>query len=249
LAARRRDKRQRLLEATEVDLRRLQAEVQRRTKKPLGAAAIGLKAGKVIGRHKMTKHFRLEIAEGTFAWARDEEAIRREEQLDGIYVIRTSERPKRFAAADCVRTYKSLARVERAFRCLKGLDLRVRPIHHWVDPRVRAHLFLCLLAYYVEWHLRQAWASLLYADEDLEADRKERDPVKPAESSASAKAKKRTHQTASGLPVHSFGSLLAHLATRVRNTHQVVSDTSGATFQQVTEPDTVQAEALRLLGL
>jgi hypothetical protein len=139
--------------------------------------------------------------------------------------------------------------VEQAFRCLKGLDLRVRPIHHRVDPRVRAHLFLCLLAYYVEWHMRQALAPLLYTDAELETGRTERDPVKPARPSPSAQAKKRTHTTADGSPVHSFGSLLAHLATQVRNTHQVVADVSGATFEQLTEPDAVQAEAFRLLGL
>lgn len=247
LAERRHQKRRRLLEATEATLRRLEAEVRRRTKKPLSAAAIGLKAGKVLGRYKMAKHFRLDIADGRFAWSRDAAAIRREEQLDGIYVIRTSERAKAFPAAACVRTYKSLAQVEHAFRCFKGLDLRVRPIHHRVDPRVRAHLFLCLLAYYVEWQMRQAWAPLLYADEELPEDRQERDPVKPARPSASAQAKKETHETASGLPVQSFGSLLAHLATRVRNTHQIVADPSGTTFQQLTEPDALQAEALRLL--
>lgn len=249
LAAQRQQRRRQLLEATEADLRRLQAEVQRRTRTPLKAVAIGLKAGKVIGRHKMAKHFQLDIADGRFGWARNEESIRREEQLDGIYVIRTSEKARTFPSADCVRTYKSLARVEQAFRCLKGLDLRVRPIHHRVDPRVRAHLFLCLLAYYVEWHLRQALAPLLYADEELDSQREERDPVKPARPSESARAKKRTHQTAAGLPVHSFSSLLAHLGTRVRNTHEVVSEPAGATFQQVTEPDAVQAEALRLLQM
>jgi transposase len=249
LAEQRQQKRQRLLQATEVDLRRLEAEVQRRTTKPLSAVAIGLKAGKVIGRYKMAKHFRLEISDGRFTWARDVAAIQREEQLDGIYVVRTSERGKKWAAADCVRTYKGLARVEHAFRCWKGLDLRVRPIHHRVDPRVRAHLFLCLLAYYVEWHMRQAWTPLLYADEELEEDRQERDPVKPARPSQSAEAKKQKHTTAQGWPAHSFGSLLTHLGTRVRNTHQLVSDKFGSTFQQVTEPDTLQAEALRLLSL
>lgn len=249
LAERRQQKRRRLLDATATDLRRLEAEVRRRTHKPLSAAAIGLKAGKVLGRYKMAKHFRLEIADGRFGWSRHETAIQREEQLDGIYVIRTSERAQDLPAADCVRTYKSLARVEQAFRCFKGLDLRVRPIHHRIDPRVRAHLFLCLLAYYVEWHLRQAWAPLLYADEELEQERHERDPVKPAQPSASAQEKKKSHETKQGLPVQSFGSLLAHLATRVRNTHQVVADPSGATFQQLTEPDALQAEALRLLSL
>lgn len=249
LAEQRHAKRQRLLAATEQNLRKLAAEVQRRTKKPLTAAQIGLKAGKVIGRHKMAKHFQLRIADGSFAWSRDETSVTCEEQLDGIYVIRTSEPENAFSSADCVRTYKSLAVVERAFRCLKGLDLLVRPIRHWADTRVRAHLFLCMLAYYVEWHMRQALQPLLFADEDLEQDRRERDPVKPAEASESVKAKKKTKQTANGMPVHSFATLLAHLGTRSRNTHQLVSDPTGTTFQQLTEPDAIQAEALRLLRL
>lgn len=249
LAEQRQSKRQRLLAATEVNLQKLVAQVERRTKKPLTAAQIGLKAGKVIGRHKMAKHFQLHIADGSFRWSRDETSITCEEQLDGIYVIRTSEPATVLAAADCVRTYKSLALVEQAFRCFKGLDLLVRPIRHRVDPRVRAHLFLCMLAYYVEWQLRRAWQSLLFADEELAQQRCQRDPVQPAEASASAKAKKKTKETAQGLPVQSFATLLAHLATRCRNTHQLVSDPSGATFQQITEPDALQAEALRLLKL
>jgi transposase len=249
LAGQRHAKRQRLLTATEQLLGKLAAEVQRRTEKPLTAVAIGLKAGKVIGRYKMAKHFRLHIADSSFAWSRDEAAITREEQLDGIYVIRTSEPETTFAPADCVRTYKSLSLVEQAFRCLKGLDLLVRPIHHRVDPRVRAHLFLCMLAYYVEWHMRNALRPLLFADEELEQDRRERDPVKAAEVSESAKAKKKTKQTAQGMTVHSFATLLAHLASRSRNTHQIVSDPTGATFQQTTEPDALQTEALRLLNL
>jgi transposase len=249
LAEQRQAKRQRLLAATERDLQKLVAQVQRRTKKPLTAAVIGLKAGKVIDRHKMAKHFQLQIADGSFAWSRDATSITCEEQLDGIYVIRTSESAASFPAADCVRTYKSLALVERAFRCFKGLDLLVRPIRHRVDPRVRAHLFLCLLAYYVEWQMRQALQPLLFADEDLEQDRRKRDPVRPAEPSASAQEKKKTKQTASGLPAHSWSTLLAHLASRSRNTYQLVSDPTASTFQQVTEPDAVQAEALRLLQL
>ena len=243
------DKRQRLLSATEKDLQKLAAEVQRRTKKPLSAVQISLKAGKVIGRHKMAKHFELQIADGSFAWSRKEASISREEQLDGIYVIRTSESDTALSPADCVRTYKSLSLVEQAFRCLKGIDLQVRPIRHRVDPRVRAHLFLCLLAYYVEWHMRQALQSLLFIDEELEEDRRTRDPVKPAKASASAKAKKKTQKTSDGETVHSFGTLLAHLGSRCRNTHQIVSDPTGSTFQQLTEPDAVQAEALRLLKL
>jgi transposase len=249
LAEQRHNKRQRLLTATEQNLQKVAAEVKRRTKKPLTAAQIGLKAGKVIGRHKMAKHFQLQIADNSFSWSRDQDSITCEEQLDGIYVIRTSEPATAFSAADCVRTYKSLSLVEQAFRCFKGIDLLVRPIRHRVDPRVRAHLFLCMLAYYVEWHMRKALQSLLFADEELTQDRRERDPVKPAKPSESAKAKKKTQKTATGMPVHSFATLLAHLSTRSRNTHQIVSDPTGSTFQQTTEPDALQAEALRLLKL
>ena len=249
LEQKRRDKRQRLLAATERDLQKLVAQVQRRTQKPLSAVQISWKAGQVLGRHKMAKHFLLDIGDGQFRWSRNEATITCEEQLDGIYVIRTSETRETISTADCVRTYKSLSQVEQAFRCLKGLDLQVRPIRHRVDPRVRSHLLLCLLAYYVEWHLRKAWAPLLYADEELDADRWDRDPVKAATASASAKKKKKSHETAEGFPVHSFATLLAHLASRSRNTHQLMSDSSGATFQQVSEPDAVQAEALRLLQL
>lgn len=249
LAEKRRLKRHRLRSATEENLRKLAAEVRRRTKKPLTAAAIGLKAGKVIGRHKMAKHFQVQIADGSFTWSRNEASLTCEEQLDGIYVVRTSEPASAFSPANCVRTYKSLSLVEQAFRCLKGIDLLVRPIRHRVDPRVRAHLFLCLLAYYVQWHMRQALQPLLFADEELDQERWERDPVQPAEASRSAKDKKKNQQTADGMPVHSFATLLAHLATRSRNTHQLVSDPTGTTFQQITEPDALQAEALRLLKL
>jgi transposase len=249
LAEQRHEKRQRLLTATEKNLQKLAAEVQRRTKKPLTAVQISLKAGQRIGRHKMAKHFQLQIADGSLAWSRNAASITREEQLDGIYVIRTSEPGIALSPEDCVRTYKSLALVEQAFRCLKGIDLQVRPIRHRVDPRVRAHLFLCALAYYVEWHMRKALQSLLFVDEELDQDRRERDPVKSATASPSSKAKKKTQQTCQGLPIHSFATLLAHLGSRCRNTHQIISDPTGATFQQLTEPDAVQAEALRLLKL
>jgi transposase len=248
LAKERTEKRQRLLAATQTNLDKLAAEVRRRTKKPLSAAAIGLKAGKVIGRHKMAKHFQLEIADGLFSFRRDEQAIKQEEQLDGIYVIRTSEVAEDLSAAACVRTYKSLSLVERAFRCLKGLDLLVRPIRHRVEPRVRAHVLLCMLAYYVEWHMRNALKSLLYEDEELTTQRRSRDPVKPAEASASAQAKKKTHTNAAGLATHDFRSLLTHLGTRSRVTYQVTAEGSSATFQQISQPDAIQAEALRLLA-
>jgi transposase len=249
LAQRRTDKRARLLAATEKGLGKLVTEVQRRTQHPLSAVAISLEAGKLIGRHKMAKHFQLQIADGSFTWARDHAAIEQEKQRDGIYVIRTGESSSTFSSADCVRTYKRLSLVEQAFRCLKSLDLWVRPIRHRVAPRVRAPLLLCMLAYYVEWQLRKALKPLLFDDEELEQDREEREPVKPARPSAKAWAKQTTQQTATGLPVQSLATLLAHLATRSRSTHQIVSDPSGATFQQMTEPDALQAEALRLLNL
>jgi hypothetical protein len=139
--------------------------------------------------------------------------------------------------------------VEQSFRCLKGIDLLVRPIHHRTPERVRAHILLCLLAYYVEWHLRQAWEPLLFEDEDLVADRNRRDPVAPAKASESARLKKKTHLTPDGLPVQSFRTLLAHLATRCRNTCVVSGDPKETTFYQVTEADELHAEALRLIKM
>jgi transposase len=208
-----------------------------------------VKAGRVIGRHKMAKHIRLTIRDGSFTWERDEESIRQEGLLDGIYVVRTSEPAERLSSAASVRAYKRLSLVERLFRCLKGVDLLVRPIHHRLEPRVRAHVLICVLAYYVEWHLRRAWRSLLFEDEELDRDRQERDPVAPAQPSASVRRKKSTHQTTTGLPVHSFRTLLAHLGGRKRETYQVASDPNGATIERLSELDPVQAEALRLLEM
>jgi transposase len=247
LAEQRRQKREALLAATEVLLTKLARGVAHRTKTPLSAAEIGLKAGRVLARYKMAKHFRLTIQDGTLAWTRDEDSIQQEKLLDGIYVVRTSEPAERLSAEDSVRSYKRLSLVEGMFRCLKGLDLLVRPIHHRLEPRVRAHLLICMLAYYVEWHLRQAWRPLLFEDEDLERDRAQRNPVAAAQPSPSVRQKKARRETADHLPVHSFRTLLAHLGTRCRNTCQVVSDPSGATFAQLTELDPVQRKALRLL--
>jgi hypothetical protein len=249
LAAQRRQKRQDLLAATETELERLAASVARSGDRPEPAAAIGVRAGKVINHSKMAKHFTLTIRDGSLGWARKEESIQKEELLDGIYVIRTSEPATRLSAADGVRSYKRLGLVEQAFRCVKGLDLLVRPIHHRTADRVRSHILLCVLAYYVEWHLRAAWQSLLFEDEELVVERRVRDPVAAARSSASACRKKRTHQTSGGLPVHSFRTLLAHLGTRCRNRCVVSVDTHQSTFQQVTEADEVQAEALRLIAM
>lgn len=249
LADRRRQKREALLVKTEEALQRLTQEVARRRQHPLLREEIGLKAGRLLHRWKMAKHFRLTIADGHLAWQRRVEAIAAEETLDGIYVVRTSEKKRRMSAAEGVRNYKRLAQVERAFRSWKGLNLMVRPIFHRVAPRVRAHILLCLLAYYVEWEMRQAWAPLLFADEEVELDREERDPVDPAEPSESAQQKRKTKRTEAGQPVHSFRTLLAELGRRCRVTYCVGPGDSPATFQQVPEPTPLQAEALRLLGL
>lgn len=247
LAAERGRKRQELLAATEKDLEKITHQVTRRTRTPLTESEIALKVGRVLNRYKMAKHFTLTIADGQFRWARNSESIQREVQLDGLYVIRTSEH--QMSAPDAVRYYKSLAQVEQAFRCLKGLDLRVRPIHHRTEDHVRAHIFLCLLAYYVEWHLRQRWAPLLFADEALEQDRKSRDPVAAAKPSAAVKTKKASGQTPDGLPLHSFESLVKVLATRCRNTCRVQEAPPGSSFLQVTEPSPLQTKAFQLLGL
>ncbi|MFI5284635.1 MAG: IS1634 family transposase [Candidatus Dormibacterales bacterium] len=247
LAEKRRQKRESLLAATEARLTKLARAVSRRTKAVLSAAEIGVKAGRVIGRHKMAKHIQLTISDGIFTWKRDEVSIKNEGLLDGIYVIRTSEPAERLPAAEGVRDYKRLSQVEQAFRCLKGIDLLVRPIHHRLEPRVRAHVLICVLAYYVEWHLRRAWRPLLFEDEELDHDRATRDPVAAATPSDSVRRKKSTHRTVGGLSVHSFRTLLAHLGTRSRETYRVESDPGGATFARVTELDPVQGEALRLL--
>ncbi len=249
LAEDRKRTRQELLEATDKRLKKIAAEVSRRTKKLLKADEIGVKVGKVINRHKMGKHFKLTIEDNRFTFERNEERIAQEARLDGIYVVRTSEARKDFSKEDTVRTYKSLSQVEQAFRCLKGVDLRVRPIHHRTTDHVRAHVFLCMLAYYVERHMRKAWAPILFEDEELEEARTLRDPVAKAESSESVKQKKTTHVTSGGWPVHSFQSLMKTLGTRCRNTCRTQSGKAFATFCELTEPTPLQAHALNLLGL
>jgi len=251
LEEQRRRKREELLKATEKNLEKIGKEVTRRKKKPLTAAEIGLKVGKVLGRYKMGKHFACKISASSFAWSRRRESIEQEEKLDGIYVLRTSEPAERLSAEDTVRSYKSLAEVERAFRCLKGVDLLVRPIRHRTEDRVPAHILLCVLAYYVEWHLRRAWAPLLFEDEERWEERKRRDPILPAKPSASAKRKKRSQETAEGLPVHSFESLLRELAGQARVTYALKAGKSeekvNLTFRQLSEPTPVQARAYELV--
>jgi transposase len=251
LAEQRRQKRQDLLAATQAELETLAASVAKSATagRPETAAEIGVRAGKIINHYKMAKHFTLTIRDGSLEWARKQDEITREELLDGIYVVRTSEPTERLTAADGVRSYKRLALVEQAFRCLKGIDLLVRPIHHRTADRVRAHILLCLLAFYVEWHLRRAWEPLLFEDEGLTEDRPRRDPVAPAKPSESARLKKKTHTTAGSLPVQSFRTLMAHLGTRCRNRCVMTADPNQTRFDQLTEADALQAEALRLIKM
>jgi transposase len=243
----RRRKREELLAMTVVGLEKIERQVGRRTRTPLSEGEIGVKVGKVLNAYKVGKHFRTKIEDGKFAWERNEESIEREAVLDGIYVIRTSESRERLSARDAVRQYKSLSQVEHLFRTLKGIDIRVRPIRHWTEPRVRAHIFLCMLAYYVEWHLRRAWSELLFDDEELEANRKTRNPVAPAEASTSAKVKKAAHK-AGELVIHSFETLMQELGTRCRNRCRMKSAPTGAMIDRITEATPLQVRAMELVS-
>jgi len=249
LAEDRKRTRQQLLEETEKRLKKIAAEVRRRTKTPLTADQIGLKVGKVINRYKVGKHYKLTIKDNLFEFERDKDGIEREAQLDGIYIIRTSEKRKHFSKENTVRTYKSLSQVEQAFRCLKGIDLLVRPIRHRTVDHVRAHVFLCTLAYYVEWHMRKALAPVLFQDQELDADRRTRDPVAKTEPSESAKRKKATRTTPDRWPVQSFQTLIKNLGTRCRNRCRAGNDKAHVTFYETTEPTSFQAHVFRLLGL
>jgi hypothetical protein len=249
LQAERARKREDLLRATERALDRI-AKATGREKRPLrGESRIGLRVGAVLGRFKMAKHFRLTITDTSFAYVRDAESIEREARLDGIYVLRTSVSAEVLSGDDTVRAYKDLARVERAFRSLKTLDLHLRPIFHRLEERVRAHVFLCLLAYYVEWHLRKALAPMLFDDDDPEAARALRgSSVKPAGRSPRARAKANTLHTALGQPVHSLRTLFADLATLAKNTIQARTDDLPS-FDRLTRPTALQQRAFDLLGI
>jgi hypothetical protein len=245
LAALRAHKRAALLAATERNLALIQARVD--ATKLAGAAAIGLRVGKVVNQYKVAKHFELTIGEAAFSFQRKRDSIAAEATLDGIYIIRTSVAAATMDAADCVRNYKSLANVERAFRSLKTVDLKVRPIHHRTADRVRAHIFLCMLAYYVEWHLRDAWRELMFADTDQRA-KAVRDPVAPAKRSTAALAKVAARTLDDGTPVHSFATLLTELATLVRNSCRTPNAGADApTFDLVTTPNPKQRRALELI--
>jgi hypothetical protein len=244
LAAERARKREALLAETEAALARVVRLVERGRLR--SAAAIGLRAGRVVDARKMAKHIELDIADGVFAYRRREDVIAAEAALDGLYVVRTSVPAERLDSAAVVETYKGLAAVERDFRMLKGDDLAVRPIFHWRADRVRAHLFLCLLAAYVRWHLEAAWAPLLFRDETPPA---RSDPVGPRERSPGAVRKERDHLTPDGLAVHSFATLLAELATLTRNRVVPAGAPDGATFDVLAEATPLQSRAFELIGV
>src|SRR5271169_2142255 len=249
LAQERARKREALLTATERDLARIAARVRAKRNPLRGAAEIGRAVGAVVGKHKVAKHFEIEIGEAQLVYRRKIDGIAREARLDGVYVVRTSVPAAALDADETVQAYKDLARVERAFRCLKTVDLDIRPIRHWTAERVRAHVFLCMLAYHVEWHLRRALAPLLFHDTDIAAARAERSsPVAKTEPSPTAKTKKATKRNPAGQPVMSFADLIAHLGTLARNT-VTTNLQKGHSFTLHTRPTAIQEAAFQLLEI
>jgi transposase len=238
-------KREALLAATEKELQKVQSRIEKGSL--AGRDKIGVRAGKVINKYKVGKHFALTIEENGFTFKRLESQIAAEAALDGLYVLRTSVSRKQMSSDEAVRSYKALAEVERAFRSMKTIDLHIRPIHHHLEGRVRAHIFLCMLSYYVEWHMREAWRELMFADEDLER-KKHRDPVAAAVRSEAALEKIATRTLKDGSPVHSLRTLFDELSTIVRNTCEArVGTKKGSTFQMTTLPTAAQQRAFTLL--
>lgn len=240
LADERARKREALLAATEANLTKISTAVT--AGRLRGADKIGIRVGRTIGRHKMAKHFTLTIADDSFTYTRNQTGIDTEAALDGIYLIRTTVDADQMDAAGVVAAYKNLSRVERDFRSLKAIDLHLRPVHHWTENRVRAHVFICALAAYLTWHLRRAWAPLTYTDEHRPTPV---DPVAPAARSAAASVKASTHTTTDNLPAHSYQSLLTHLGTLTRNDLRYGPD--GPTVPTLTEPTPTQRRAFQLL--
>jgi hypothetical protein len=247
LAAERARKREALLAATEQDLQKIAAATARPRNRLKGSDRIGRKVGAVLGQRKVAKHFRIAITDASLSFERDPARIDAEAALDGFYVLRTSVPAQNLDAVAGVRAYKSLAEVERAFRSLKSIDLAVRPIHHRRAHRVRAHVFLCLLAYYVQWHLRRALAPMLFQDHDRAAAAAQRtSPVAPAKVSPAAQAKALTKRTAAGEPVHSLRTLFKDLASLARNT---VRFGDAPTFTALTRPTALQQRIFELLEI
>jgi len=235
-----------LLAATEENLEKIKVRVA--AAKLVGEDKIGVAVGKVVNQFKVAKHFELTIADDSFTFTRKMDSIAAEAALDGLYIIRTSVKAARMDAPTCVRTYKSLAQLERAFRSIKTMDLKVRPIHHHLEGRVRSHIFLCMLAYYVEWHMRQVWRELMFADED-QAAKLVRDPVAAATRPDAAMKKVLSLTLEDGSPVHSFQTLMATLQTIVCNTCRTPGGAPDApTFEIITTPNQTQKRALELIA-
>ncbi len=235
-----------LLLATEKNLHKIKVRVD--VDKLVGKDNIGVAVGKVINQYKVAKHFELVITDSSLSFTRIADNIAAEAALDGLYIIRTSVQAQRMDAATCVRTYKSLAQVERAFRSIKTMDLKVRPIHHRLEGRVRAHIFLCMLAYYVEWHMRETWRELMFADED-QAAKLVRDPVAPAKRSNAAMKKVHGHALEDGTPAHSYATLMKDLETIVRNTCRTPKSAGDApSFQITTMASDKQKRAIDLIS-
>jgi hypothetical protein len=232
-------KREDLLAATETDLAQIAHRVDHGTL--LGADQIGLAVGPALKRYRMRKHFQITITDTTFTYTRNTDTINAEAALDGFYILRTSLTQSDLAVGDVVRAYKNLEQAERAFGSLKGPDLQIRPIHHRLEDRVRAHVLICTLGYYLTWHLKAAWKPLLFTDEHPPVSP---DPVAKAVRSTSAQQKAQTKQTSTGQPAHSYRTLLAELATQTRNTTRLAG--SASTFEKLTQPTALHAEALEL---
>ena len=249
LAEERKRKREDLLQATEKELERVAAATRRVKRSLRGKDRIGLRVGRILGRFKMGKHFKLDITDERFAYERDQVGIAEEAALDGIYVIRTSVAAETLSPEDTVLSYKRLAQVERAFRSLKTVDIKLRPIHHHLATRVRAHVLICMLAYYVEWHMRRALAPMLFDDDDKAgAEALRRSVVAPAQRSPRAQLKASIKRTEDGLPVTSFQDLLRDLATLAKNEVQPKQANIKA-FDKITPPTSLQQKAFTLLGV
>ena len=247
LAAQTAHRREALLSATEAELNKVVVATSRSKQRLAGKAEIGLRAGQVLNRFKVAKHFELSITDTHLSYQRQSHTIEADAQLDGLYVIRTSVSAKTLTAPEVVQTYKTLSLVEQAFRCIKMSDLKIRPIFHHLEARVRAHVFICFLAYYVEWHMRQRLAPMLFEEDDpQQAQQLRQSIVAPAQRSKSARKKAGSKQTPQGQPVHSFQSLLSDLATIVRSTVQP-QQLSVVSFEKVTQPTPVQQRAFALL--
>jgi len=245
MAERREHTRQSLIKATVEELEKVRGMVIRGHLK--GKEKIGVRVGRVVNKYKMAKHIHLDIEEDSFDYRVLEESVKAEAAMDGLYVIRTSLSKERMGAEDAVRRYKDLSKVERAFRSLKSIDLKIRPIYHHLERRVRSHIFLCMLAFYVEWHMKEAWRELLFSDEEQE-QKKGRDPVAPAKRSANALKKVRSKRLEDGTVVHR--TLLASHSTLVRNTcRRQGAGPEEASFTMMTRANAEQKRALALIDM